>query len=89
MLWRLKVGPLHTLMGPLMFSLGGGGGLVGVFGGNISTPGFEFAQPLLMLEVQTNNQVELLAAIFILEHAPSSVSKLLVATNSKCVRNNM
>ena len=66
-----------------------GGGQVGGFGGHIPALGLEFAHPLPTSEAQTNNRAELRAAIFLLEHTPPTVQKLLIATDSKYVRDGM
>ena len=48
--WECPVLPGTTLRG---------GGMVGGFGGHVPTLGFEFAWPLPVLEVQTNNWAQL------------------------------
>ena len=62
---------------------------MGGYGGHIPAWGLGFAQPLPVCEMQTNNRVELPAAIFLLENTPSDISKLLVATDSKYVSDGM
>ena len=49
----------------------------------------QFAHPLLPLQMHTNNYGELRAAVYLIQHAPMAVDKLLIATDSNYVRDGM